>query len=95
MMVLRLRRPAKCRHPTRNLYSSEDENRRGVEPAPIPSPKRALRYQNPSVLDSLLHKRQLTCFLNRIFLNGPVPLVDCHIHLGPVNLAGIYIQTPS
>lgn len=41
-----IRRPAKRRHPTRALDSSEDENNRDLEPVPIPSPKRTLWHQN-------------------------------------------------
>ncbi|GFU48975.1 hypothetical protein NPIL_104541 [Nephila pilipes] len=37
------------RRPARALDSSKNENSRGVEPAPIPSPKCALWYQNPKV----------------------------------------------
>ncbi|GFU06632.1 hypothetical protein NPIL_458061, partial [Nephila pilipes] len=42
-------RPAKRRHRNRGLDSSKNENIRVAEPSPIPSPKRALWYQNPKV----------------------------------------------
>ncbi|GFT82357.1 hypothetical protein NPIL_133271, partial [Nephila pilipes] len=38
------------RRPARALDSSKNENSRGIEPAPIPSPKCALWYQNPKVI---------------------------------------------
>ncbi|GFU00587.1 hypothetical protein NPIL_264301 [Nephila pilipes] len=38
------------RRPARALDSSKNENSRGIEPAPIPSPKCALWYQNSKVI---------------------------------------------
>ncbi|GFT03841.1 hypothetical protein NPIL_310671 [Nephila pilipes] len=38
------------RRPARTPDSSKNENSRGVEPAPIPSPKRALWFQNTKVI---------------------------------------------
>ncbi|GFS92311.1 hypothetical protein NPIL_374791 [Nephila pilipes] len=40
----------RIRRPVRALDSSKNENSRGVEPAPTPSPKRALWFQNPRVI---------------------------------------------
>ncbi|GFS84639.1 hypothetical protein NPIL_322511 [Nephila pilipes] len=42
-------RPVKRWHPSRALYSSEEENSRSVEPAPVLSPKRTLWYQNQNL----------------------------------------------
>ncbi|GFS89941.1 hypothetical protein NPIL_447391 [Nephila pilipes] len=42
-------RPAKRRYPSRALYSSEEENSKGVENALILSPKRTLWYQTQSL----------------------------------------------
>ncbi|GFU35041.1 hypothetical protein NPIL_595801 [Nephila pilipes] len=38
----RIRRPAKRQQPTHALDSSKNENSRGVEPIPVPSPKHAV-----------------------------------------------------
>ncbi|GFT80490.1 hypothetical protein NPIL_23841, partial [Nephila pilipes] len=38
------------RRPARDIDSSKNENSRGIEPAPIPSPKCALWYPNPKVI---------------------------------------------
>ncbi|GFT46818.1 hypothetical protein NPIL_466221 [Nephila pilipes] len=39
------------RRPARALDSSKNKNSRGIEPAPMPSPKCALWYQNPKVIE--------------------------------------------
>ncbi|GFS72992.1 e3 ubiquitin-protein ligase PDZRN3 [Nephila pilipes] len=67
-----IRRPAKRRHPARALDSSEDENSRDIEPAPIPSPKRTLWYQNPRVIGQSSHEAtEMPAQQN--FSEGPLP----------------------
>ncbi|GFT69005.1 hypothetical protein NPIL_677811 [Nephila pilipes] len=71
------------RRPARALDSSKNENSRGIEPVPTPSPKCALWYQN--------HNRKQTCLLNRTFLKRPVPPVACFLHLVSVHLPAIHL----